>query len=215
MSGSFLLFGHRQELVFGGNYQKVDGGGRKSYPSALPAPIPVDVFNFNPADPIYREPASPAPTSWAPENGQQQWGVYTNARLTPLERLHVISGLRYSHFAYRRHSQRLDPVTGEVVPGHDRRESYGDDDFSWPPAYALVYDLTRTWSAYASYSDIYRSQADFIDHAGDPIRPLVGSNIEAGVKLESLSGRRLNAALSAYRITHSRAGSCLPATPTT
>jgi outer-membrane receptor for ferric coprogen and ferric-rhodotorulic acid len=214
LNGSFDLFGHSQQLVVGSNFQNVDGGGYSGYGSLISSTYvspggtvgapPVNVFAFDPNNPIYGEPGAVPPSTSYPINGQQQWVAYANLRLTLLDPLHFITGLRYSRFAYRQQSVSLCtkitatcPVVGQVSGTSQGR--YSGNDLSWPPTYSLVYDVSKTLSAYASYTDIYQTQDRYIDHSGNSIDPVTGSNVEAGLKLEALGGK-LNGSIAAYRI---------------
>jgi outer-membrane receptor for ferric coprogen and ferric-rhodotorulic acid len=199
-SGTFELFGHEQQLLFGANYQALDGDGLKTYGRLyliLPGPA-VNVFAFDPSLPAYTEPASQRPIAYYQAIGQQQWGAYTTLRFTPFAPLHFITGLRYSGYTADNHTFGTTAATGQLTNDAGRREVTGHD-LSWPPTYSVVYDATKTLSVYASYAEIYQPQLNDVDASGTPMEPIVGSNVEAGLKLESLDGA-LNATLAAYRI---------------
>ncbi|MEJ0037926.1 MAG: TonB-dependent siderophore receptor [Gammaproteobacteria bacterium] len=214
LSGSFELFGHRQQILLGGNWQDVDGGGQRRYGTlwAYPYPAINDVFNFDRNNLAYREPGTSEASYEYPAYGQRQWGLYTNVNLTLWEPLHLITGLRYGHYEYNNTSQSLCTtpnvarnvggcaVVGQPWPslGLTRTLSSGHD-LSWPPKVSLVYSPAKDWSAYASYTDIYVSQANYLDVDHSPIKPLTGGNMEAGLKFEGFSGK-LNASIAAYRI---------------
>ncbi|MEJ0037921.1 MAG: TonB-dependent siderophore receptor [Gammaproteobacteria bacterium] len=200
VSGAFTLFGHRQEILLGGSYADDDGadGGRaKSYNSSSIVTPPINVFAFNPTDLVYSEPAASPPNSYLLDNGQSQWFSYLTLRLTPFDRLHFVSGLRYSHYESKQHQIALNTKTGAVIG--DYSTYWSGHDLSWPPTYSMIYDVSKTLSAYASYTDIYQSQARYLDTSGNPIGPETGSNIEVGLKFESAGGK-LNGTLSAYQI---------------
>ncbi|MEJ0037955.1 MAG: TonB-dependent siderophore receptor [Gammaproteobacteria bacterium] len=200
VNGRFDLFGHEQQILVGGSYQNVDDDGTYVTYSAAGAFgfAGVDVFHFNPSNPAYGEPKTPPPSTAYPEYGQKQMLAYATVRLTPLERLHFITGLRYGEFESITVTQNLGP-TGAVLPNSPAATRWKGHNLSWPPTYSAVYDASKTVSVYASYTDIYQSQATRVRESGDPIDPLTGSNVEVGAKLESADGK-LNASLSAYRI---------------
>ncbi|MFC4312418.1 TonB-dependent siderophore receptor [Steroidobacter flavus] len=204
LTGGFTLFGQDQNVVLGFNYSKVDGGGGKSFDSVTTT-APIDVFAFDPD--VYPEPASPPPGSRWTSSGSTQWGGYTNLRLTVWEPLHISLGWRYSYSADGGET-REDLCTsttlcpnGKIGDVRNRvtYKPYKTHDFSWPPAWSLAYDITETLSAYGSYTDIYQSQANFVDPSGDPIGPVTGTNVEGGLKWAGRDGK-LNATLSFYRM---------------
>src|SRR5262249_23633791 len=67
------------------------------------------------------------------------------------------------------------------------------------PSASVSYDVTRDLSAYVGYTDIYQNQAGSLDADLNPMPPLTGSNIEAGLKWEARESR-LNTTLAVYRI---------------
>ncbi|MBO9601863.1 MAG: TonB-dependent siderophore receptor [Novosphingobium sp.] len=236
LSGAFMLFGQRQEVTAGANRVASDGGGQVSYAGLIggtssapyqpypggpvycgsrtgcPAgsiPLvypPFDVLNFNPDDPLYSEPRNPLPTTRYLVNGQVQSGAYVNLRLTAFDRLHLITGLRWSRYESKYVDESLcTTVTGSCAGKAigDVRSSgsypYSDDDISWPPPVNLSFDVTKALTVYAGYTDIYLSQANYLDANLKPLAPITGSNWEAGAKWAPLGGK-LNLSLAAYRI---------------
>jgi len=189
INGKFTAFGLPQKVVFGASYQRADSGDIDvvnnfyDYPGQT-----LDIRNFNQAD--YLEPATPPSDYSYVKNDQKQWNAYTQADLMPIPRLHVLTGVHFTRYAYDSATRQLDQIT----PSHS-----GDHDFSWPPRYSLLYDVTPSLAAYVSYANIYTAQLNYIDEAGQGIDPLTGSNLEAGLKFESAS-RKLNASVVAYRV---------------
>ncbi len=113
--GAFEIFGQRQEIAIGANRTDSDGGGQTSYASltsgSSAAPYqpypggptyyfgspngqrpPINVFAFNPLDPLYTEPRNSLPSSRYSEYGQIQSVAYANLRLTAFDRLHLTTG---------------------------------------------------------------------------------------------------------------------------
>jgi len=66
------------------------------------------------------------------------------------------------------------------------------------PYAGVIYDFAPDWSAYASYSDIFKPQ-DERTESGASLRPVVGTNLEAGVKGD-LFGGLAHAAFAIFRI---------------
>lgn len=214
LAGSFELFGHRQQLMVGTNYAKADGGGMTTYTAPLSSfsnTAPVDVLNFDPNDPAYYERTSGLRSLYYPKHLTEQQGAFATLRLTFWEPLHLNLGVRYSRF--KRDTEYLgycttaggctDWATGETYAQGAQWShitfDYDTDDVSWPPTVALVYDASDTVSVYASFTDIYQEQTTSVDFSGNPLDPITGSNIEAGVKWAAGDGR-LNATLALYRV---------------
>ncbi|WEK45171.1 MAG: TonB-dependent receptor [Candidatus Andeanibacterium colombiense] len=229
LSGSFEIFGQRQEITAGINRVHHDGGGQLAYSGMIYGTAaepyqpyaggpeyyygslngsrpPADVLGFDPHDPLYTEPRNPLPQTGYPVYGDVETTAYANLRLTAFDRLHLVAGFRWSRYdsEYLMQSLCTAPVycpgqaIGDVV-GDDYRQNYRTTDFSWPPAVSLSYDVTRNLSAYVGYTDIYVSQALYLDGDLNGLDPLTGSNVEAGLKWQSPDGR-LNVSVAGYRI---------------
>ncbi|WEK45138.1 MAG: TonB-dependent receptor [Candidatus Andeanibacterium colombiense] len=243
VSGSLQLFGQRQEVTIGANWVDTDGTGLtiygdptptyfnpyQPYPGgpvfcqdygagvcpegSIPGNPPIDVFNFNSADPIYTEPANPLPRYRYTAYGQIQSGAYINLRLTAFDRLHLTTGVRWSQYKYNFAQDLLctsipatdDPSSPDcyglqIGDVYDRTlQKNKTNDFTWPPPVNLSFDVTHSLTVYGGYTHIYLPQANYLDSKLKPIDPITGSNIEAGVKW-SARGGRLNISLAAYRI---------------
>ncbi|QLF91738.1 TonB-dependent siderophore receptor [Pseudomonas sp. ABC1] len=124
-----------------------------------------------------------------------QQGYYGALRLNPIDKLHVILGVRASDYKYdssfvlptsNSYSSSAYKKTGEITP------------------YAgLVYDLTPQQSVYFSYTDIFRPNNN-TDINRKVIEPQVGSNYEIGWKGELYDGH-LNANVALYRVSRDNA----------
>lgn len=227
--GAFELFGQRQEVTIGVNRVNSDGGGQTAYApmiagtAAAPyqpypgGPLyyrgspngstpPIDVFNFDPSDPLYTEPRTPLANTFYPVNRQIQSGAYMSLRLTAFDRLHLLTGLRWSRYALKYTSESLCTSTAGNCLGMQigdaystANQSFSDSDISWPPPVSVSFDLTRSLNAYISYADIYSSQANLLDADLNAIEPITGANWEAGFKWAARDGR-LNLSVAGYRI---------------
>ncbi|SFF82668.1 outer-membrane receptor for ferric coprogen and ferric-rhodotorulic acid [Novosphingobium sp. CF614] len=230
VDGAFEVLGQRQEVTFGLNRTKRDQAGRTNYgilmgyaTAASPyvpypggpayysgsvngAYPPIDVFNFDPSDPRYSEPATPFAINRLDPSNTVQTTAYANLRLTAFDRIHLNTVLRWTRF-------ESDSVFESLCDGAAWCTAYGyslgdviassksansQSRFAWPPTASLSFDLTRTLVAYAGYSDIYDNQANLETASGVPLPPITGSNIEAGFKWQARDGK-LNATISVYR----------------
>ncbi|WP_425253481.1 TonB-dependent siderophore receptor [Janthinobacterium sp. NFX145] len=68
------------------------------------------------------------------------------------------------------------------------------------PSVGLIYALDPQWSAYASYADIFTPQS-IRDVQGKVLKPITGSNYEAGIKGELMDGK-VNTSLAVFRYNH-------------
>jgi outer membrane receptor for ferric coprogen and ferric-rhodotorulic acid len=192
-------------------YQPYPGGpvfcaGLTCPAGSIRANPPIDVFDFDPTDPLYTEPRNPLPNLRYSKLGQVQSGAYINLRLTAFDRLHLTTGLRWSRYESKTAYDLLCTNTtgacagkaiGDVSSTSDQH--YSNEDLSWPPPVNLSFDVTKSLTAYAGYTDIYRSQANRLDASNKPLPPVTGSNWEAGIKWAARDGR-FNLSLAAYQI---------------
>lgn len=183
VSGSLLLLGYKQNILFGIDYSRETSFIAQGF-SNLGEAIP-DFYNFNPAvlDP---RPALPAPDTLTYVL-QKQYGGYGTLNLQFTKALHVTGGARLSY--YETILSQTYSFGNFTTPSHT----------SWVPTpFASVrYDVTNTVSLYASYADIYKSQAAVFDPNGQSLPPLRGVTYEGGVK-GAFRGGKLNASIAYY-----------------
>ncbi|WEK45129.1 MAG: TonB-dependent receptor [Candidatus Andeanibacterium colombiense] len=197
-------------------YQPYPGGTKYCYTTSLSNPCPagtvapntppIDVFNFDPNDPIYSEPANSLPALRYLTNTDLQMGGYMNLRLTAFDRLHLTTGLRWSRYEWKSSYVSICATTTGSCAGMQIGDEYSPStsgysgtNFSWPPPVNLSFDVTKQLTAYVGYTDIYVSQAYYLDIDQKPLSPITGSNWEAGVKWSPRDGK-VNFSIAAYRI---------------
>lgn len=191
--GTFELFGREHEVVAGFDYSRHSSDVKRgeftgpavnlndlktSYWSSSDTPaFPSDYYyNFHP----YIE---------------ERYGAYLRGRFEITDPLHVILGARYGNysFSFHRASYNRDGSTNwtEALDYHDNGVV--------TPFGAVTYDLTDQWTAYASFAEIYKSQANNLKGPlpGTPLEPITGQTYEIGLKGELLDSG-LNAALALY-----------------
>ncbi|WP_438768341.1 TonB-dependent siderophore receptor [Kushneria sp. TE3] len=112
-------------------------------------------------------------------------GVYAATRLNVTEPLSVILGARASY--YKTESRGVDG---------DRISSQQENGVFTPYA-GVIYDLSRNYSLYASYTNIFTPQTRETS-SGDRVKPLEGDSYEAGIKGEWFNGQ-LNASAAVFR----------------
>ncbi|MBL8268521.1 TonB-dependent siderophore receptor [Steroidobacter sp.] len=198
-SGSFQLLGGEHRYTLGVDYAKVDGGRSKEYtldgyPWGVALGPAIDLFNFNPA--LYPEPNATLATYY-PERGQTQHGIYGAITLQLLEPLRLSLGGRYGEYEYVSVSQ-------SIASGTTTSLRYKDTAFI--PSAALSWDFARDWTAYVSYAETFKPQANLLQAPlpGSPLDPVTGAGYEIGVKGELFGV--LNLAVSAYRVQRDNQG---------
>jgi outer membrane receptor for ferric coprogen and ferric-rhodotorulic acid len=172
-----VFAGRSHDVVMGADYRC--GQHQLRYGMPYPSTV-VDIFN---PDPHFPEPNFYAGGIGRSNNITTQYGVYGQARVRLADDLSVIGGTRFSWWEV---DNRFDAAAGYTVHGE------------FTPYLAVVYDLDDHWSAYASYSTIFKPQT-VVDRNGDALKPREGEQLEIGVKGEFYDGR-LNMHAAVYRI---------------
>ncbi|MEE4481668.1 ferric-rhodotorulic acid/ferric-coprogen receptor FhuE [Serratia ficaria] len=173
-SGPYALFGRQHQLMAGVSYSRQNN----RYFNAFANLSPSDVGNFNHWGGDFPE------TDWnalslAQEDTIHQKSAYTATRISLADPLHLIVGARYTQWSTSTLSQNMEK--NNVTP------------------YAgLVYDIDDTWSAYASYTSVFKPQT-YRDSGGNYLSPITGKNYEAGLKADWLNSR-LTGSVAIFRI---------------
>ncbi|MGF6098775.1 TonB-dependent siderophore receptor [Pseudomonas sp. 18175] len=184
VSGPFSLFGREHELIMGfmATRSKQDV---PVYGSIYPG-VGGSIFDW------HGEYAKPdIPRSGQNDIVQRQTGAYLATRLKPTDDLSVILGARVNNFSGTDSTDFYDPAQT------DNRTTYTQTGVVTPYA-GIVYDLNETWSAYTSYTQIYRPQTSK-DADRKLLDPVEGNTYEAGLKAAFYDGR-LNASFAVFRI---------------
>lgn len=184
VSGPFSLLGREHELIMGfmATRSKQDV---PVYGSIYPG-VGASIFDW------HGEYAKPdIPRSGQNDIVQRQTGVYLATRLKPTDDLSVILGARVNNFSGTDTTDFFDPTKA------DNRTTYHQSGVVTPYA-GIVYDLNDTWSAYTSYTQIYRPQTSK-DAERKLLDPVEGNTYEAGLKAAFYDGR-LNASFAVFRI---------------
>lgn len=184
VSGPFSLFGRKHDFVAGftssyvkDNTVNYDGWWDHGTWSGDIA----NIYNWN-----GQTPASPDFPARAPLVMREHTNsAYSSARFKPTDALSVIIGARVT-------SWETDTLNNNITTDH-RTESG-----KITPYAGLVYDINKNWSAYASYTDIFKPQSNRgLDDK--PLDPLLGKSYEIGAKGEFFD-KRLNVAAAIYEI---------------
>ncbi|VXC63412.1 TonB-dependent siderophore receptor [Sphingomonas sp. 8AM] len=214
-TGSFRAFGREQTLILGMDYQALD---YTSYYSRLSNYARINVFDpVYPTEPLL-DPRAELPlypvqgttvasctavsarcvehASGATRTYVEQYGLYGQMRLSPVEHLTMVGGGRATWWS--NDLDTLNRLSGAVTG----RAHYGYDG-RFTPYGAMLYDVTPNLNLYISYADSFTPQAAPAGRArpdGRALDPLIGNQFEAGTKL-SLLDKRLLLSLAGYQIT--------------
>ncbi|MBV1810853.1 TonB-dependent siderophore receptor [Pseudomonas viridiflava] len=182
LEGNFNAFGLNHQLTLGADWSRQKSNTKQAQ---VRTASPINIFNVN--QNAFAKPVRPA---WGNDIDmtEERAGLYANARIHLTEPLSVVLGSRLSWYDYK-----YDVKTGAA----NSYESKQTQEFT--PFAGLIYDINDNWSWYASYADIFTPQADFVDVAGSPLDPAIGSNYETGFKGE-LFDKRLNLSMALFYI---------------
>jgi outer membrane receptor for ferric coprogen and ferric-rhodotorulic acid len=184
-SGPFELLGRKHELVVGYNGSRATNTGTEQEPigsgpdGALPQP--GNFFEWNGSYP--EPPFSPS----VPLNDIKttQDAVYAAARFSLADPLKLIAGARYDRW-------KVDSFYLYDTP---ENSNYS---FSKVIPYAgLVWDILPQFSAFTSYTGIFKPQNNR-NISGHYLDPVEGRSVEVGIKGEHFD-RRLNTALTLFQ----------------
>ncbi len=192
VTGAFELFGHAQEVVFGYGQSL-----RKSKAPSISIPDYPDSYA---QVPDWRNWTGDVPQLPIVRNGYlgsqdelRQRGAYLAARLQLADPLLAVAGARYSTWETRSWRYSYDNAgnrTGTTRGGYK-------PDNTLTPYFGLIYDINRTFSAYASYTDIFQPQ-NYRDKNNSYLEPVVGDMWEAGLKAEFFDGL-LNTSVAVFK----------------
>lgn len=169
LSGPFQMLGRQHDLIFGINARHDDfdyhGGRDASYSYIFNV---NDLSSFNPPAPNINY------SQWKYNYTTEQEGAYMATRLSLTDSTKFILGSRVSWY---KTTTDLIGVKGE----------YSKNGNVVPYA-GIVQDLNENFSAYASYTEIFKPQNN-VDANGSLLDPATGSNYEIGLKGETLDKR--------------------------
>ena len=185
-SGPFTLFGREHELVVGYTSQDSRQTGA-TFDGSLFEMVPGSIFDWNGH---YPEPNFPKNGKY--ETNQNQNSAYIAARFRPTDDLSLILGTRVSDFQYNS-TYKYYEQTSTFSDNKTTSKQHG----RVTPYAGVVYDINDTYSAYASYTSIYKPVTDR-SITGTTLAPTEGNSYEMGLKAEYFDGR-LNASVAAFR----------------
>lgn len=198
LTGPFTLGGRTHELMLGAGYsrQHQEAQLHSSTYTAIPNYF---AWDGNIAQPVSLKRSDRDITT-------REKGLSAAVRLRPTDALSVILGARASWYDLRDESTSLAGVT--------TLSDELDINAKVVPYAGVVYDLDRTWSVYASHTDIFKPQTYYKDASDRAIAPLTGKSSEVGVKGEFLE-KRLNTSLALFHIKQDNSAQYVGVNPAT
>ncbi|WP_428034853.1 TonB-dependent siderophore receptor [Amphritea sp.] len=183
-TGPLQLFGRSHTLLAGYNAE--------SYNSAYEGVNATTVTGI-PFGQTERVPDFNLPYDLGGETDTTQSGFYSQARLSLADPLTLVLGGRLSDYTGK--SRSVAPA----APSAWSDDSHVSDQFT--PYGALLYDFSKSTSAYISRSDIFIPQSRET-YAGGMLDPREGSQTEVGLKSEFFAGQ-LQASIAWFRLQDS------------
>lgn len=168
VSGSVPMFGGRHEVVLGVNRGASEVKQYSSYPDGIGTPLPGN----SAFDGSYPEPDFPAFDLSADFHTRRE-SAYGLVRLHLTDAWKVMLGGNVTHATSEGYSYG-------VASEYDHTRAL--------PFVGTTYDLSRNFTAYASYAKIFNPQTEIgLEHQILP--PIEGDNLEAGIKGSWMDGK--------------------------
>ncbi|AEE67702.1 ferric alcaligin siderophore receptor [Bordetella pertussis] len=191
LSAPFEAFGLRHEVALG--WMSIDNHSDiQRYAMVGPAPAIGSFFDWRRAH--IQEPSWADTLSPADDVRTKQTGAYLVGRFALAEPLHLIVGDRWS-----------DWKTKQMYFG-SRREYRIKNQFT--PYAGLTYDINDTYTAYASYTEIFQPQ-NARDTSGGILPPIKSKSYELGLKAAYLEGR-LNTSAALFQTRQDNLAQVIP-----
>ncbi len=189
-TGPFKLFGQIHQAMVGANLNRY----RYDYGNSSPIP---NAF-YRPAVNLYNLAAVPEPDQFDYPLNQltgktEQKAIYGALQINPVDSLHLLAGGRLTWYKSDTYSRSwTNGTNGALVTNQPLRENA-----VFTPYAGIVYDVTRQFSVYASYTDIF-SPNSARDSSNNMLDPKRGKSYEAGIKGEHFGGR-LNTSAAVFQ----------------
>lgn len=191
MTGTLPLFGREHELITGVTLSRIEERGTANYGgwqrpgSGYQGTIDnIYTWDGHAPKPVFNKIGEDDLT-------ETQYGAYLTSRWHLSDAASLIVGARVVD--WNRESK------SRLYAGSSSKSERTETGIVIPYA-GFVYDLDDTWTAYASYTQIFNPQSSNIrDVNGTPLDPLEGTGYELGLKAGFYEGR-LNASLALFRV---------------
>jgi outer membrane receptor for ferric coprogen and ferric-rhodotorulic acid len=181
-TGPVHLFGREHAIVVGYN----DDGRDFSYGSVVLNGQPLVRIDNPDALPDFSQPYNAGQLTQT-----RQSGLYAQARLSLVDPLKLVLGLRASDFLSR--VRNIAPSTpGDWRPATEARRKLS-------PYAGFVFDVNPTYSLYGSRSESFVPQSTLLRYDKSPLPAREGRQLEVGGKAQWFGGR-LNASVAVFSL---------------
>lgn len=192
LTGKFEAWSMQQEIMVGGNYSKLttDDQYARTFNDSTDTIFGID---HDRPDISYEGLINSPGGQGTPSNYDiRQKGLYGSWRVKPVDSLTLVLGSRVSwyDYSYKYWTQKASGITANP-------DSTTNETGQVTPYAGIVYDLSREWAVYASYTDVFEPQTARTV-TGPVLKPVIGSNYEVGIKGELMDGR-VNTSLAVFR----------------
>ncbi|WP_396956154.1 TonB-dependent siderophore receptor [Nitrosomonas sp.] len=198
--GSFSLFGRKHDVIAGTLFSFTKDSPQSyglwyfnNWSSSV-----SNIFTWDGNTP------TPPPTLNTPVGewrmDEQVISGYVTGRFRLLDSLSLIGGARVTDWKFRRFAENY--ATGNIT-----RINFSQNPEIIPFA-GITYDFLENWSAYASYTSIFKPQT-LRSENGNFVDPLAGNSYEVGIKA-AFFDNRLNLHGAIYRIQQDNLAIALP-----
>lgn len=188
--------GQTHNFLIGGDFQDYSQTTLRRGGGTLPV---VDFFAFDPRS-IPEPDFANIPLAANAKAKTKSYGIYSQVRIKPVDWMTLVGGGRFSW----RDVRNFDRLTNRETTGPDVKGKF-------TPFGAVIFDVTSDLSLYGSYAEVFQPQGA-TTIAGDLLPPIIGRQVEAGIKGEFLDGL-LNASMALYRTTRSNEALADPVNP--
>jgi len=198
-TGPFQLFGRTHQLTVGANYVHELSHGNQHFVNTETTGLDDwgDYYeNVLTSNPLYSNDFDGGARNeiWT---RVEQFGIYGNVRYKLADPLTLVAGGRFTWWR-----SKLTPNSNPYYNYFGETAAKDSIDGKFSPIVGLVYDLNDTYSAYASYTSIFKPQNGFYTVGGGQIAPVEGKQYEVGLKGEYLDGKA-NASIALFQIDES------------
>lgn len=193
--GKFEALSMEQEVMLGGNFSQLETDDRYARTFNSTSDSIFDLNNNRPDISYESLINSPGGRGVLSNYDIRQKGVYGTWRVKPIDDLTLVLGSRVSwyDFSYKSRTEDSAGITPYTA-------NTGTETGVVTPYGGIIYDLSREWAVYASYTDVFQPQTE-VDSSGSVLKPIVGTNYEVGLKGELMDGR-VNTSLAVFRYDH-------------
>jgi TonB-dependent siderophore receptor len=207
LTGMFTWLGHSITVAVGADYAHFRGNDLTEAINSFGPPL-ADAYHYLPAD--YPDPRPQLTLPFESRVASIESGLFASLRAELTTPWSLTAGLRVSNDRISTFSITFlpPPFVGQIDGTPRSYVNVG----KITPYIGTLYALSRNYSLYASYADIYQSNDGALRSDGRLLPPADGIDMEVGVK-GSWRDSALNGSLTLYDIVQRGLAVALPAFP--